>query len=108
MLDRDYRIHSRSIFNIFDLIGALGGVLDIFIYMFAVLFTVSEQSFVIKAISKLYLTRTKNSKLFNSASCSGSKLKVDNSLLETCKINPNLANEINRHKVIKLNLKEQF
>jgi hypothetical protein len=47
------------VFNIFDVIGAIGGVLDILVYMFIFLVTVSEQSFIIDGASKLYFARTK-------------------------------------------------
>jgi len=64
MIDTNMNMHFRRVFNLFDLIGSLGGVLDIIVYMFAILFTVSDQSFILDAISKWYLSRTKCQKLF--------------------------------------------
>ena len=41
-MDSSQIVHTRLVFNIFDVIGAIGGVLDILIYMFIFLVTVSE------------------------------------------------------------------
>ena len=56
--------HSREVYNILDLIGDLGGVLEVIIFVFGVfLFPISEFSFVMKALEKLYLARTSHSTL---------------------------------------------
>jgi hypothetical protein len=81
MIDSNMNIHIRKVFNLFDLIGSLGGVLDIFIMMFAFLFSISEQDFILGAISKWYLTRTKDPGLFESSKCKihlHGKFKLDN------------------------------
>jgi hypothetical protein len=51
--------HSREIYNIFDLIGDLGGVLEIIVAFFGFfLFGIAEKSFVLKALEKLFLAHT--------------------------------------------------
>lgn len=42
LMDSTQIVHTRLVFNIFDVIGAIGGVLDILIYMFIFLVTISE------------------------------------------------------------------
>lgn len=56
----------RAIYNLLDLFGDLGGVLEIFIAIFAVFIEpMSEHSFVITAISRLFYARTHVKDLFN-------------------------------------------
>ena len=42
LLDSSEVVHTRLVFNMFDVIGAIGGVLDILIYFFIFMVTVSE------------------------------------------------------------------
>ena len=65
MIDESKISHSREVYNLMDLIGDLGGVLEVIIFLFGFfLFPASEFSFVIKALQKLYLARTSQSGLF--------------------------------------------
>jgi len=57
--------HSRRIYGIFDLFGELGGVIEIlFIVSGALLGSISEHSFTIKAISKFFMANTKDENIF--------------------------------------------
>ena len=57
--------HSREIYNIMDLIGDLGGVMEIITTLCGIfIFPISEHSFTLKALESLYLGRTKDKKLF--------------------------------------------
>jgi hypothetical protein len=48
-----------------DLLGDLGGVTEVIMIVFGLfIFPVSEHSFIIKAVKKLYMAKTKNDKLF--------------------------------------------
>jgi hypothetical protein len=48
-----------------DLLGDLGGVTEVIMIVFGlIIFPVSEHSFIIKAVKKLYMAKTKNDKLF--------------------------------------------
>ena len=58
--------HQREVYNLFDLIGDLGGVLEVILAVLGLfILPVSEHSFVMKALSKLYLARTSQTDLFN-------------------------------------------
>ena len=44
-------VHIRRVFNLFDLLGAMGGILEIFIMTFGIIFfPMSKQSFIISAL----------------------------------------------------------
>jgi hypothetical protein len=56
---------SRQVYNIFDLLGDLGGVTEVIMITFGFfLFSVSEHSFHMTAIKKLFFVRTKDETLF--------------------------------------------
>ena len=51
MTDARRAVHIRKVFNLFDLLGAMGGILDIFIMTLGIIFfPMSEQSFIISAL----------------------------------------------------------
>ena len=57
--------HERDIYNFLDLIGDLGGVLEVFLVFFAFFIEpISEHSFYMKALSKLFVANTKEKKYF--------------------------------------------
>ena len=57
--------HERSIYTTMDLIGDLGGVHELIVIFFSIFMSsVSEHSFVSKALGILYLVRTKETDLF--------------------------------------------
>jgi hypothetical protein len=48
--------HERTIYNMNDLIGDLGGVLQLFAYVFGlVIYPISQHSYFLKKLEKLYL-----------------------------------------------------
>jgi hypothetical protein len=68
VLDSNSIEHERSRYNLLDLLGDLGGVLEVFMLVFGLIaFPISEFSFVMKAISILFLARTKDNDLFDKA-----------------------------------------
>jgi hypothetical protein len=51
---------------VFALLSDTGGILELYMVLIgAILFTVSEHSFILKASNKLYLARTTNDKIFD-------------------------------------------
>jgi hypothetical protein len=57
--------HSRAIYSLLDLLGDLGGVTEVMMIVFcALLLPISEHSFIVKAMKKLYIARTKDDQLF--------------------------------------------
>ena len=57
--------HERQVYDILTLLGDLGGVIEIICLITAFfLGRWNEHSFIIKAIQKLYLARTKDDNLF--------------------------------------------
>ena len=58
--------HSRVVYNFLDLVGDLGGVLEVILVVFGFFFNrVSEHSYVLTALNKLFLVRTSEPTLFN-------------------------------------------
>lgn len=54
-------VHFRQAYNIFDVIGDLGGVLEIMIMFIGIIFfPIAEHSFNIKFINKLLLGKSEN------------------------------------------------
>lgn len=59
--------HERQIYTFMDLIGNLGGVHDLILLLFSLFFgSISEHSYILKALEKLYLVKTKEKTIFNS------------------------------------------
>ena len=57
--------HSRRKYGLFDLLGDLGGVLEVIMIIFGMfLYPISEHSFVIKAANKLFFARTNRNDVF--------------------------------------------
>ena len=101
--------HSREVYNLMDLIGDLGGVLEVITFMFGIfLVPISEFSFVIKALQKLYLARTTQTGLFKNDKMRKKKNKTKFKTIKTLtpskfKDTP-LETEVNMHYPIKLRL----
>jgi hypothetical protein len=52
--------NSREIFSLLDLLGDLGGVTDVVIYFFGIfLFPISQHSFTMRYLQKMFLVRTR-------------------------------------------------
>ena len=51
--------HSREKYSLLDLLGDLGGVLEVIILVTGMIFfSISEHSFVLKVIEKMFFART--------------------------------------------------
>jgi len=60
--------HVREAYNLMDLIGDLGGVLELMALLFSFIISpISEFSFFLKALEKLYLVKTKDNNFFPKA-----------------------------------------
>ena len=58
-------IYSRKIYNYWDLLGDVGGVMEVFQVLFGFLILpISYHLFIISATSKLYAAKTKDVNLF--------------------------------------------
>ena len=56
-------LHSREAFNIIDMLGDLGGLVDIIIVVFSLFVSpYASTSFMVKLLSKLYKVKTKKMK----------------------------------------------
>ena len=61
----DVVFHTREIYNIFDLLGDLGGVSQVIGIVFGFIFLpMAEHKFILDATGKLYLARTSQEGLF--------------------------------------------
>lgn len=61
----DGYIHERYIYSMFDLLGDLGGVIDVLMWFFGFFFyPIAQHAFILKAIKKLYIARTAQGELF--------------------------------------------
>jgi hypothetical protein len=57
--------HSRKKYALLDLLGDLGGVLEVVMLAFGFfLFPISEHSFILKAAHRLFYARTTSDKIF--------------------------------------------
>ena len=63
----DYGVYSRSVFNILDLFGTIGGILEIFMFFVELIMEpISEHAFICSAISTFYIIKhRKEEKFFN-------------------------------------------
>ena len=92
-----------------DLIGDLGGVLEVIIFIFGIfLFPASEFSFITKALQKLYLARTSQKGLFKNDKMKKKNNKTKFKTIKTMtpskfKDTP-VESEANMHYPIKLRL----
>jgi hypothetical protein len=74
VLDQQYVAHKREIYNMFDLLGDLGGVIQVVMICGSVLIgPISYHSFVLKAIRRIYLANTCSDELFASKNGHGDK-----------------------------------
>lgn len=63
--DSSQIIHERRIYSIIDLMGDLGGVMEIVMVAFGIfMYGISEHSFYTRAIKKFYKVKTSDNKLF--------------------------------------------
>ena len=57
--------HSRRVYGIFDLLGELGGVMEVMVIIFGlILYPISEHNFYLNAIKKLFFARTDDNDIF--------------------------------------------
>lgn len=57
--------NSRRVFGWFDLLGKLGGITNVMMLLFGFfLYPISEHSYVLKVAKKLFIARTRDSKVF--------------------------------------------
>ena len=64
-LDMQSINHNRSIYNLLDLLGDLGGVTEVIMAVLGIfLFPISEHSFIIKAAKIVFLAKTKDENMF--------------------------------------------
>ena len=65
MLEAEDIRHSREIYSLFDILGDLGGVTEVIMLLFGFfLFPISEHSFSLQALKRLYKARTIDNSIF--------------------------------------------
>ena len=65
VLEPEQRVHGRGVYSIIDLLGDLGGQIEIYLFVFGVImFPLSEHSFTLKATKNLFMARTKDKNMF--------------------------------------------
>ena len=73
-LNNESAKYNRQIYNIFDLLGDLGGVTEVIMISFGFfLFSISEHSFHVTAIKRLFYARTVDANFFNDAKSTKNK-----------------------------------
>lgn len=66
VLEPEQRVHQRGVYGIIDLLGDLGGQIEIYLFVFGwIMFALSERSFTLKATKNLFLARTKDRGMFD-------------------------------------------
>ena len=74
--DNERVSHRREGYDLFGLLGDLGGITQIFYLIFGtILYPYSEHSFVVKALKKLYYARTRDNEIFRSDGKKAAKIK---------------------------------
>ena len=64
-LTQESAVHKREIYNLLDLFGELGGVIEIFIIILGIfLYPISHYSFMLNATKIFFKARTKDTNLF--------------------------------------------
>jgi len=72
--------HKRKIYDLLDLLGDVGGVSSILIFVFSFICDpITHHSFVMKAMKKLYMVRTKDDTVFKNEGKKQAKMerKID-------------------------------
>ena len=60
-----FLMHDREIYNLIALIGDLGGVMEVFIFVVGVLvYPINKHSFTIKSLKRLFIARTTDQTIF--------------------------------------------
>lgn len=73
--------HERRVYGYFDLLGELGGVMEVLILFFGLfLFPISEHSFYLNAIKKLFFAKTHDDEVFVAKTRAEIKLQKKRSL----------------------------
>ena len=93
--------HKREIFNAIDLVGELGGVIEIFIITFSVfLGPISYFSFILKATKALFLARTDDHQMFKPSTTNDfSKGQTESSKIQQ---------ELDIHRIIRISNSNKF
>jgi hypothetical protein len=66
-LDSSMRVHTRKTYTLLNMIGELGGITKVIMFVFGFfLYPISEHSFTLKALRKLYLAKSKEPILMKS------------------------------------------
>jgi hypothetical protein len=61
----DYGVYSRSVFNILDLFGTIGGILEIFMFVVELIMgPITEHAFICSAISTFYIIKHQSNEKF--------------------------------------------
>ena len=72
----DYGVYSRSVFNILDLFGTIGGILEIFMFVVELIMEpISEHAFICSAISTFYIIKHRQEEKFFNKEISKSNKK---------------------------------
>ena len=95
--------HQRKIYNLLDLLGDLGGVTEVIMICFGIfIYPISEHSFVIKALKKVYMAKTNDRDLFED------KYAKEEFRKKFCGVDPkfipeHLKEELDAHRSIHVN-----
>lgn len=91
----------RKVYNIFDLLGDLGGVTEVIMITFGFfLFSLSEYSFHMTAIKKLFLARTTDSAIFGNKKAHRNKYLQKDLLPEDTP--KEIKEELAKHKYVEI------
>ena len=98
ILDQQVKVLERRVFNLLDLIGAMGGVLELFVYLFGfVFYGISKHQATMMILRRLFLARTRDDKLFAQ---SHTHDHVGN--VEKTQLDDSIRHEVKSHRNIKL------
>jgi hypothetical protein len=95
------RKHTRAIYGFLDLLGDLGGVTEVIMITFGILFyPISEHSFIMTATKKLFMARTNEPDLF----LQPKEIEVDKHFVKVKKKSRRVSKELAKHKEIRVRM----
>jgi len=99
--------HKRIVYNFLDVMGDIGGVFEITMIVFGVVFIpIAEHSFIMTAARQMFFARTKCSHLFNTDSKNEEPSPLEKYAYDPQKLGDNdtykIDKEIQKHQIIRI------
>ena len=95
--------HTRAIYGFLDLLGDLGGVTEVIMITFGIIFfPISEHSFIMTATKKIFMARTNEPDLF----LQPKEIEFDKKFVNVKKKSRRVSKELAKHKEIRVRISD--